>query len=182
MIVATTIHSGIGLDGGIPWNHHEDLHRFRDITMGCPLIMGRKTWESLPKRPLPGRVHIIITRNQEYSVSHDAVHVAHTREEAIRLAEQAIMADVGSDRNPDGWVWVIGGEDIFKMFSHHRYLQRIEITRVPDEVKCDRAFVPFPLWFKKSKYQESKTTDGLSYITYESRGPDDEVVRRRSFT
>lgn len=182
MIVAMTEHSGIGVNGSIPWNHREDLVRFRKITMGCPLIMGRKTWESLPKKPLPGRVHIILTRNTEYTVNHEMVHVVHSREDALRVAEDAVMADIGSGRNPDGWVWVIGGEDIFKMFSHYRYLRRIEITQIPDEIKCDRHFVPFPLWFRKVKCIESKSTRGLYYSTYESRGQDDEIVRRRSIS
>ena len=182
MIVAMTSGSGIGMNGTIPWSHREDLRRFRKITDGCPLIMGRKTWESLPRKPLPGRVHIIITRNQYYTVEHPMVRVVHSREEALRAAEDAIIAAIGTDTNPDGWVWVIGGEEIYKMFSHHRYLKRIEITKIPDDIECDRFFIPFPLWFQKTKVRESATTPGMYYVTYESRGPDDEIVRRRSFT
>jgi len=181
MIVAMNSGSGIGMNGTIPWSHREDLRRFREITDGCPLIMGRKTWESLPRKPLPGRVHIIITRNLSYSVDHPMVRVVHNREDAFRAAEDAVIADTGSENNPDGWVWVIGGEEIYKMFSHHRYLKRIEITQIPDDIACDRFFVPFPLWFQRTKEYESETTPGMYYITYESRGPDDEIVRRRSF-
>lgn len=182
MIVAMTPQSGIGRDGTIPWYHREDLRRFRDITMGCPLIMGRKTWESLPKKPLSGRFHIILTRNPSYTIENDNVRVVHTRNEAIAEAERAIMMNVVVGTNPEGWVWVIGGEDIFQMFSQYRYLRRIEITRVPDELKCDKYFPHFPLWFKKTQVTRSASTPGLFYLTYESRGPDDEIVRRRSFT
>lgn len=182
MIVAMTSNSGIGVNGTIPWFYREDLHHFRNITMGCPLIMGRKTWESLPTKPLPGRVHIIITRNPSYTVDHPMVRVVHSREEAFRSAEDAILANTDSRNNPDRWAWVIGGEDIYKMFSHHRYLKRIEITQIPDNIQCDRFFVPFPLWFQKIKYYESAKTPGMYYVTYESRGADDEIVRRRSFS
>ena len=182
MIVAMTPHSGIGNNGIIPWKYREDMRRFRDITMGCPLIMGRKTWESLPKKPLPGRVHIVITRNTEYTVDHPMVHVVHNIEDAVRKAEYSIVSNIDYSKNQDGWVWVIGGEEIYKMFTHHRYLQRIEITQVPIQVPCDTFFVPFPLWFQKIKQYESSTVAGMYYITYESRGSEDEIVRRRSFT
>jgi dihydrofolate reductase len=182
MIVAMTSKSGIGMSGSIPWCYREDLRRFRYITLGCPLIMGRKTWESLPKKPLPGRVHIVVTRNLSYTVDHPMVRVVHSREEALRAAEDAILADTESENNPSGWVWVIGGEEIYKMFSHHRYLKRIEITQIPDDIECDKFFIPFPLWFQKTKCKLSNTVRGMCYVTYESRGADDEIVRMRSFT
>jgi dihydrofolate reductase len=118
----------------------------------------------------------------EYTVDHPMVYVVHNREDAFRAAEDAILAEVGTDKNPDGWAWIIGGEEIYNMFSHHRYLQKIEVTQIPDKVTCDTHFVPFPLWFQRTKQYESSKVPGLYYITYESRGPEDEIVRRRSFT
>ena len=65
-VVAVSKNGVIGRDGGLPWHISSDLKRFKEITMGKPVIMGRKTWESLPRRPLPGRRNIVITRQPGY--------------------------------------------------------------------------------------------------------------------
>ncbi len=65
-VVAVSRNGVIGRAGGLPWHISSDLKRFKAITMGKPLIMGRKTWESLPKKPLPGRPNIVITRQKNY--------------------------------------------------------------------------------------------------------------------
>jgi dihydrofolate reductase len=67
LVVAVARNGVIGREGGLPWHISSDLKRFKEITMGKPVIMGRKTWESLPKRPLPGRRNIVITRQQGFT-------------------------------------------------------------------------------------------------------------------
>ena len=72
--VAVSRNGVIGYRGGLPWRLPSDLKRFRSMTMGKPIIMGRKTWESLPHKPLPGRENIVITRQRGYRT--DGAHVA----------------------------------------------------------------------------------------------------------
>ena len=67
LIVARARNGAIGRDGDLPWRLSDDLKHFKRTTKGCPIIMGRKTWESLPKRPLPGRDNIVLSRDGHYA-------------------------------------------------------------------------------------------------------------------
>jgi dihydrofolate reductase len=86
----------IGADGGMPWHVPEDLAHFRDVTMGAPVVMGRRTWESFPDRfrPLPGRRNIVVTGQDDWRA--DGAARAASLDEALALAGE-------------GTVWVIGG-------------------------------------------------------------------------
>ena len=98
---AVALNGAIGRDGGLPWRLSSDLRRFKAETMGKPLIMGRKTWESFPRRPLPGRLNIVVTRQEDYraegaataSSLADALELAASRGDAaadeLRLGHQA---------------------------------------------------------------------------------------------
>lgn len=92
----------IGADGGMPWHVPEDLAHFKEVTLGAPVIMGRRTWESFPERfrPLPGRRNIVITRSGGWDA--DGAERAGSLDDALALAGDA---DV---------VWVIGGGGIFR--------------------------------------------------------------------
>jgi dihydrofolate reductase len=124
LVVAVSRNGVIGRDGGLPWHISTDLKRFKAITMGKPLIMGRKTWESLPKKPLPGRRNIVITRQKNY------------------VAEGAIVAtDMASALIAAGEVeeiCVIGGGEIFSRFLDKA--DRIYLTEVDLEVAGDTRF------------------------------------------
>ena len=119
IVVARAINGTIGKDGVLPWHLPGDLKHFKAVTMGSAMIMGRKTFDSLPG-VLPGRRHIVLTRDADWAV--EGVEVARDRDEALKLA--------GSDR-----VTVIGGTSIFTMF--HELAQRIELTEVLAEVDGD---------------------------------------------
>jgi dihydrofolate reductase len=112
LVVARASNGVIGKDGGLPWHISADLKRFKALTMGTVLVMGRKTFESLPK-VLPGRRHIVITRDSGWRA--EGVEVAHSVEEALAMA--------GSEP-----VSVIGGADIFGLFLP--LADRIELTEV----------------------------------------------------
>lgn len=103
LIWAQTRNGIIGYNGRIPWHLPEDLANFKRLTLGCPIIMGRKTWDSLPPkfRPLPGRRNIVLTKNPGWAA--EGAQVAHDLDRALALC-------VGA---PD--VWVIGGAEIFKL-------------------------------------------------------------------
>ena len=113
LIVARADNGVIGHQGRLPWHLPADLRQFKIITMGAPMIMGRKTFDSLPGL-LPGREHIIVTRDQEWKA--DGVKVAHSRDEALQLA-------AGAER-----VSVIGGAEIYHAFMP--LTERIHLTEV----------------------------------------------------
>ena len=100
LILARARNGVIGRDGGMPWHLPEDLAHFKKVTMGCPVIMGRKTWDSLPPRfrPLPGRANIVVTRQADWQAEGAA--------RAASLSEAMILCS-GASR-----AWVIGGAEI----------------------------------------------------------------------
>lgn len=126
--VAIADNGVIGHQGGLPWRLSSDLKRFKAETMGKPLIMGRKTWESLPRRPLPGRLNIVVTRDPVY-VAEGAV-LATSVDEALRIA-----SDAGADE-----IAVIGGGDIFRLLFDQA--DRLNVTHVLGEVPGDTHFPP----------------------------------------
>ena len=110
----------IGRDNTLPWHLPEDLKRFKRLTMGKPIVMGRKTFESIGK-PLPGRQNIVVTRDANYR--REGVTVVHGVEEALRAAAGAAE------------IMVIGGADLFRLFLP--YASRIHLTRVHADVAGD---------------------------------------------
>lgn len=125
-IWAQTVDGVIGNDGAMPWHVPEDFAHFRDTTMGHPVIMGRRTWESFPPtfRPLPGRTNIVITSAPESvsaTVGPDDVVVVNSYEDAV---ERAQAADGGE------LVWVIGGGQLYRhALQHPRYpVTRAEVS------------------------------------------------------
>lgn len=114
-VVARADNGVIGKDGRLPWHIPADLQHFKQLTMNTPMIMGRKTFDSFP-RPLPGRRHIVLTRDPQWE--REGAEIAHSAEEALRIAD--------SDR-----VSIIGGSEIFSLFLPHA--TAIELT----EVHCD---------------------------------------------
>lgn len=95
IIVAMAENGAIGLQGDMPWGRGlpADLQHFKATTMGYPIVMGRKTYESLPKRPLPGRQNIIVTRNPSYTA--EGATVVHSLEEALQQSEAEQLYLIG---------------------------------------------------------------------------------------
>ncbi len=127
LVYAVSQNGVIGMDGGLPWQIPSDLKHFKDVTMGKPIIMGRKTWESLPRKPLPGRHNIVISRQVDFAASGAAV---------VNSVEAALHAAQVCD---GGEMCVIGGADVFKIFLP--LAQRIHLTRVLADVEGD-TFMP----------------------------------------
>lgn len=107
-VVAVARNGVIGANGAMPWRLPSDLKRFKEWTWGKPMIMGRKTWDSIG-RPLPGRETIVVTRDEAFSP--DGAHVAHSVEAALALARQRATA-MGVDE-----IMVVGGADIFRALA-----------------------------------------------------------------
>lgn len=117
LVYAQSRNGIIGDAGGLPWHIPSDLKRFKETTLGKPVIMGRKTWDSLPRKPLPGRVNIVITRQPDFVA--EGVHVVSGVEAALAMA-----GDV-----PE--VCVIGGGDIYRQFlplASRIYLTEVDVT------------------------------------------------------
>jgi dihydrofolate reductase len=121
LIFAQSRNGIIGKDGGLPWHIRSDLKRFKDLTMGKPVIMGRKTWDSLPRTPLPGRTNIVITRQK--GLAAEGAIVASTVDEALQLAGAA----------PE--ICVIGGAEIYRQFAS--LAERIYLTEVELDAEGD---------------------------------------------
>ena len=119
LVVARARNGVIGRGGGLPWHIPADLKRFKALTMGTAMVMGRKTFDSLPGI-LPGRRHIVLTRDPEWSA--DGAEAARSAEEALALA--------GDDA-----VSVIGGADVFALFLP--LADRIELTEVLADIEGD---------------------------------------------
>ncbi|MET4003234.1 MULTISPECIES: dihydrofolate reductase [Arthrobacter] len=114
MIWAQTNTGVIGADGGMPWHLPEDLAHFKRVTLGHPVVMGRKTWESFPDkfRPLPDRTNIVVTRRQGWAGTPEASGAV-----VLDSVEEAL---VEAQFSPGGnEVWVIGGGQIFEQTSEH---------------------------------------------------------------
>lgn len=119
LVVARAINGVIGRDGKLPWHLSEDLKRFKRLTMGSVMIMGRKTFESLPGL-LPGRTHVVLTRDPAWSAP--GAEVARTVDQAIAKAEGERIS-------------IIGGAEIFDLFLPHA--TRIELTEVLANIDGD---------------------------------------------
>jgi len=124
LIVAVSRNGVIGRDNQLPWHLPEDLKYFKSVTMGKPILMGRKTYDSIG-RPLPGRTNIVITRDPDWRA--DGVEVAGSLQGAMTLAEQA-CASAGAEE-----IMVIGGEQIYRMTLP--VADRLYLTQVDAEVE-----------------------------------------------
>jgi dihydrofolate reductase len=129
LIVAMAENGVIGRDNALPWRLSGDLRRFKALTMGKPLIMGRKTWQSIG-RPLPGRTNIVLTRDK--GLDADGVLIAHDAAGALMLAEDA------AKRNGAAEIMVIGGAGIYRLFLPRA--SRLYLTELHAAVSGDTTF------------------------------------------
>lgn len=156
LVLARADNGVIGVDGALPWHLPADLRRFKALTLGKPMVMGRKTFESFPA-PLPGRRHIVLTRDPDWAAP--GAEVAHDVAGALTLAR-------GGDADAD--VAVIGGAEIFALFLD--MADRIELTEVHASPAGDAIVPPFgPEWHAVAR--EDHVADGArpgySFVTLE---------------
>ena len=138
VIAAMASNRIIGRDNKLPWHIPEELRLFKQTTMGCPMIMGRKTFDSFPS-PLPGRRHIVLSRNKEYEP--EGAEVADSLEEAFEMCGQTEK------------VFIIGGADIFAQALHRA--TAIFLTVLKREAEGDVSFPEIP----ENDFQEISRTD-----------------------
>jgi dihydrofolate reductase len=151
LVYAQSKNGVIGRDGDLPWRLPSDLKRFKETTLGKPVIMGRKTWNSLPRKPLPGRVNIVMTRDKSFAAEEATV----VSSAAAALAAAGEVAEV----------CVIGGGEIYSAFLP--LANRIYLTEVDVEVEGD-TFAPL---LDKAWKEVSRTTpvqgdnDSAAFVT-----------------
>ena len=149
LVVAIAQNGVIGNNGLIPWHISDDMKRFKALTLGHTVVMGRKTWDSLPRKPLPGRVNVVVTRQKDWQA--EGAVVAHSLDEAMARASGAVM--------------VIGGAEIYERALP--LATRIELTEVHKDIEGDARFVLDRTGWHESLREDHVTPDGLrySYVT-----------------
>ncbi|MEN3366949.1 MAG: dihydrofolate reductase [Burkholderiales bacterium] len=153
IVVAIDAQRGIGVNNQLPWHLKEDLQHFKRTTSGHPIIMGRKTFDSIG-RPLPNRRNIVVTRNPEWR--HDGVEAVTSFDAALKLAG-------------DGEAMVIGGAQIFTEALPHT--GRLILTEIDKVFNCDTFFPPIDpqQWKEVARERHHSAENGCDYafVTYE---------------
>jgi dihydrofolate reductase len=156
LVLAMADNGVIGARGAIPWRIADDMRRFKAITMGKPIVMGRKTWDSLPKKPLPGRTNIVITRDRAFRA--EGAVVVHSLDEAIARAQS---------EQPDEIV-IAGGTEIYLAALPRADV--VHLTQVHGEFEGDARMPAFDkkVW-RETAREDRVTAEGLrySYVTLE---------------
>lgn len=163
LVVAVAENGVIGQRNGIPWRLRADLQRFKAITIGKPIVMGRKTFDSL-RRPLPGRTNIVITRDPDFTASGALV--------ARSLSDALVIAKGDALRRSVAEIAVIGGAEIYT--ASMPVADRIEVTEVHAAVDGDTVFPPIDpsVWDEIARRRNKAAADDTadySYVTYRRR-------------
>ncbi len=146
LIVAHDKNRVIGLNNKMPWHLPGDLQYFKEQTMGKPMIMGRKTFESIG-RPLPGRRNIVITRNADYTAK--GIEVVHSLEDALALVKD----------EPE--IMIIGGEQIFR--EALPLADRLYVTEIHHTFEGDTYFPAYEEWQRVSALSKEKASEGFTF-------------------
>lgn len=156
LIAAASENNALGKDNDLLWHLPDDFKRFKALTTGHSIIMGRKTFESFPK-PLPNRKHIIITRDTNYHTAFDNCIVVHSLEEAFTIVENEAKS------------FIIGGGEIYHLALP--YCTNIELTRVHDTFDADAFFPEIPetdwkLLATEKHLADERHAHAFTYETY----------------
>lgn len=165
LIVAVADNNVIGRDNALPWHLPEDLRYFKQVTLGKPVVMGRKTYESIGK-PLPGRTNIVITRNAEFSAP--GVEVVCSLDAALELADRVARKDGVAES------LVIGGAEIYRMALPRA--QRLYLTEVHASVEGDALLpeIDWSEWHEVGRERHAATPPNpyaYSFVRYERTQP-----------
>lgn len=159
MIAAVSENNALGKDNDLLWHLPDDFRRFKKLTTGHTIIMGRKTFESFPK-PLPNRIHIIITRDKDYTTPHCDCIVKHSLEDALKVIENDTLS------------FIIGGGEIYR--QGESFANKIELTRVHASFEADTFFpeIDENIWrLVKEEYhqKDERHQYDFTYMTYVRR-------------
>ena len=158
IIVAMTADRVIGRDNTLPWRLPADLRRFKRLTLGHHLVVGRKTWESIG-RPLPGRKMVVITRQRDFRA--DGVEVVHSVDDALAVAR----------KNGEDEVFIAGGEEIYRQTlarAHRLYLTRVHATIEGEAFFPEHDAAAWTEVEREDRAADEKNPHAFSFITYEA--------------
>ena len=165
IIVAQDLNSGIGKSGQIPWHLPGDMRHFKDVTLRTQsllkknaVIMGRKTWESLPDkfRPLPGRVNLILTHNKKLIFPPGVLHADNLDSALLTLSSNKYRELIET-------VFVIGGAQVYQAAIKHPRCRNIYLTQVLQEFDCDANFPPVPENFRQVSQSSHFLENSVEY-------------------
>ena len=164
LIAAVAENGVIGADNTIPWRLKSDMQRFKAMTIGRPVVMGRKTFESFPRRPLPGRTNIVITRDAAYRAGGAVVTTS--------FDNAALLARGDALRRNAREIAIIGGAEIYAQFMAGA--DRLEITEVHIRPRGDIHFprIDAALWQEVARERHPAApgdSAAFSYVTYRRR-------------
>jgi dihydrofolate reductase len=164
LIAAVADNGVIGANNAIPWRLKSDMQRFKAMTMGRPVVMGRKTFESFPRRPLPGRTNIVVTRDGSYRAGGAVV--------ATSFADASLIARGDALRRKVDEIAIIGGAEIYAHFMPGA--DRLEMTEVHIRPEGDTRFPPIDpaVWEEVARARHPAGPDdsaAFSYVTYRRR-------------
>jgi dihydrofolate reductase len=154
LIYARAANGVIGKDNAMPWHLPEDMAHFKQLTHGCVVIMGRKTWDSLPPRfrPLPGRTNIVVTRQGDWQA--DGALRADSLEQALQQAQAA-------STEPGRPVWVMGGAQIYAQALP--LASRVEVTEIAKDFDGDAYAPTLDAQWVEAARSEHISTNGLPF-------------------
>lgn len=161
LVVACDLERGIGKNDGLPWRLPGDLKHFRDVTSSCAdpsapnaVIVGRKTWESIPPRhrPLPNRINLVLTRDESYEVPEGVLKAA-SLDEALSMLK---MIDVNK-------CFVIGGGQIYREAIVHPWCDYIHLTEVMGAYECDTFFPDYSDHYDTQSSSDVMEENGIQY-------------------
>ena len=157
VLVAAVAENGvIGVDGEMPWHYPEDLRRFKETTMGHPVVVGRRTYEAIADRldgPLPGRTSVVLSRQADIDLPQAAVHATEL-DDALALAAAALEADQET-------VYVAGGATVYEQFLDRA--DELRITEIPEAPEGD---AHFPAIGEAWTEVDRETHGDLAFVTY----------------
>lgn len=161
IVVATDLDRGIGKGGKMPWRLKSEQQYFRDLTSKTTalnaqnaVIMGRKTWESLPEklRPLPNRLNVIITRNTDYQIPDGVIKVDSLDQALAKLSELSVEK-----------CFLIGGGEIYKQGLTHKNCHKLFLTEIKNNFDCDTFFPAYNGTFKLLSESDLQMENEIAY-------------------
>lgn len=149
IILARARNGTIGVNNTLPWHLPEDLAHFKKTTLGCPVVMGRKTWESIPQkfRPLPGRVNIVLSRSPEWRAAGASV---------LKSLEEVIARF-----SPNEEIWVIGGAAVYQQCL--KIASRAVVTEIDADFEGDAYAPVFDSSWRETGRSRHTAANGLVY-------------------
>lgn len=160
IIAAMDEQNGIGKNNDLPWHLSADLKHFAQTTKGGTVIMGRKTWESIPEkyRPFSERLNIVLTRNEDYELP-QGVLKATSLDAALELAYE----NKDKQTDPEGETFIIGGATLFEEAIQHPNCQTLILTKIVHTFDCDAFFPEVPGHFAQVEAQPFREEEGIEY-------------------